>query len=122
MTAITKGEPDLAAVQEDLAALKRDVARLIEHLRASATNGAQSAAGQLDEAAQRLYRTVSGEGERSVKAVSQKIEEQPLTALLIALGVGYFAGACCHGKQGQGLRSRGSGSAPPSCLTPDAPN
>src|ERR1700677_2379438 len=92
MTTLTKGEPDLAAVQEDLAVLKRDVARLIEHLKASASNGAHSAAGQLDEAAQRLYRTVTAEGERSVKTMRRQIEEQPLTALLIAVGTGYFAG------------------------------
>jgi ElaB/YqjD/DUF883 family membrane-anchored ribosome-binding protein len=92
MTASSKGEPDLVVVQEDLAALKRDVASLIEHLKASATNGARSVAGQLDGAAQRLYRNVAAEGERSVKAMSRQVEEQPLTALLIALGVGYVAG------------------------------
>jgi ElaB/YqjD/DUF883 family membrane-anchored ribosome-binding protein len=92
MTEASGGKPDLATVQEDIAALKRDVANLIEHLKAGATNGAQSAAGQLDEAAQRLYRSVAAEGDRSIKAMSRQIEEQPLTALLIALGVGYFAG------------------------------
>ena len=92
MTAASEEKPDLAAVQEDIAALKRDVANLIEHLKAGASNGAQSAAGQLDEAAQRLYRSVAAEGDRSIKAMSRQVEQQPLTALLIALGVGYFAG------------------------------
>ena len=92
MTAASEGKPDLAAVQEDIAALKRDVASLIEHLKASATGTARGAADQFDEAAQRLYRTAAEEAERSVKAMSQKVEEQPLAALLIALGVGYVAG------------------------------
>ena len=71
MTAASEEKPDLAAVQEDIAALKRDVANLIEHLKAGATNGAQSAAGQLDEAAQRLYRSVAAEGGSSVSCLTK---------------------------------------------------
>jgi ElaB/YqjD/DUF883 family membrane-anchored ribosome-binding protein len=92
MSESSKTVPDLAALQEDIAALKRDVTNLIEHLKAGATGGAQSAAAQLDEGARRLYSSVAAEGERSVKAMSRQIEEQPLVALLIALGVGYVAG------------------------------
>ena len=88
MSGSSKSDADVAALQEDVAALKRNVASLIEHLKA----GAASSAAQLDEGAHRLYRSVAAEGERSVRAMSRQVEEQPLTALLIALGVGYFAG------------------------------
>ena len=83
---------DLESLQKDIAALKHDVGSLLEHLKTGASNGAQSAADQIDDSARRLYRTVASEGERSVKAVSAQIEEQPLVALLIALGIGYFGG------------------------------
>jgi ElaB/YqjD/DUF883 family membrane-anchored ribosome-binding protein len=92
MSPPSKGETDLESVQNDIAALKRDVTSLIEHLKASAANGAQSATDQIDEGARQLYRTVASEGGRSFKAISAQIEEQPLMALLIALGVGYFGG------------------------------
>ena len=92
MTGSTTSDPDVAVLRDDLAALQRDVANLIEHLKTGAANTAQGAAAQLDDGAQRLYRTVAAEGGRSVKAMSRQVEEQPLTAVLIALGVGYVAG------------------------------
>jgi hypothetical protein len=92
MSGSTKTDADVVALRDDLAALKRDVTSLIEHLKNGATKTAQGAAAQFDDGAQRLYRNITAEGERSVKAVSRQVEEQPLTAMLIALGVGYVAG------------------------------
>jgi ElaB/YqjD/DUF883 family membrane-anchored ribosome-binding protein len=92
MTASTTGASDVENLQQDIAALKLDVSNLLEHLKLGASNGAQNAAGQIDDRARRLYRGVAAEGERSVKALSAQIEEQPLVALLIALGIGYFGG------------------------------
>jgi ElaB/YqjD/DUF883 family membrane-anchored ribosome-binding protein len=92
MNGSSKNDPDVAALRDDLAALKRDVTNLIEHLKTGATNTAHGAAAQLDDGAQRLYRNVVAEGERSVKAMSRQVEEQPLTAMLVALGIGYVAG------------------------------
>ncbi len=92
MSVSSKTDPDLAALQDDLVALKRDVSNLLEHLKAGATNGAQTAAGRLDDGAQRVYRNVTAEGDRAAKAIGRQVEEQPLVALLIALGVGYVGG------------------------------
>ena len=72
--------------------MKRDVSNLLDHLKTGAANGAQSAADQIDEGARRLYRHIAAEGERSAKVIGQHVEEQPLVALLIALGVGYISG------------------------------
>jgi ElaB/YqjD/DUF883 family membrane-anchored ribosome-binding protein len=85
-------ESDLATVQTDLAALRQDVSSLLEHLRVSASNGAQSAANQLDDGARRVYRSVAAESERSIKALGGQIEAQPVVALLVALGVGFVGG------------------------------
>jgi ElaB/YqjD/DUF883 family membrane-anchored ribosome-binding protein len=99
MNAAKNTEADYNALRDDLAALKSDMANLISHLsdRAangaqSAANGAQSALGIMDERARDALRSASAEGDRAVKAVGQKVEEQPVTALLIALGIGYIGG------------------------------
>jgi ElaB/YqjD/DUF883 family membrane-anchored ribosome-binding protein len=76
----------------DIAALKHDVASLIEHLKAGATNGAHSATARLDDSAHKLYQDLAAGGERSAKAIGRQVEQQPLVALLIALGVGYIGG------------------------------
>lgn len=86
------GNPDLAAVQADLAALKRDVGDLVAHLKASATASVQGATASLEDGASKLLRNITDEGERSMKAVGQKIEEQPLMALMVAFGIGYIGG------------------------------
>ena len=85
-------DPTLLALQEDVAALKRDITNLLAHLKTSATAGVQSAADQIEDGATRLYRNASAEGCKSAKALGQQIEEQPLLALLVVLGVGYIGG------------------------------
>ena len=85
-------EPDLATLQSELTALKRDVASLVEHLTAGASKAAQGAAEQIDDGARRLYRNVTENGDRSIKAIGAQVEAQPLAALLIAIGFGYLGG------------------------------
>jgi|GEM_PF-735925 ElaB/YqjD/DUF883 family membrane-anchored ribosome-binding protein len=99
MSTSTNDDSDLSALRDDLAALKRDVAGLIEHLKTGATEGAQSAAEgaqnaveHLEDGAHRLCRSVAAEGEREAKVVCHQIEEHPLLALLIAVGVGFIGG------------------------------
>lgn len=92
MSISSRTDPDLAALQDDLAALKRDVSNLLEHLKIGATNNAQSAAERVEDGAQRIYRNVAAEGDRAAKAIGRQVEEQPLVALLIALGIGYVGG------------------------------
>lgn len=92
MIAPEKSEPAIAGLQEDIAALKHDVASLLEHLKLGATAGAQSAGEQLDEGTHRVCRGLAAERDRAATMVRQQIEEQPLVALLIALGVGYVGG------------------------------
>jgi ElaB/YqjD/DUF883 family membrane-anchored ribosome-binding protein len=39
-----------------------------------------------------MTRGIAGEGQRQIKALEQRIDQRPLTALLIAAGVGFFGG------------------------------
>lgn len=84
--------PDLAALQADLAALKRDVGDLMAHLKATAAASVQGATASLEDGASKLLRSITDEGERSMKAIGQKVEDQPVMALLIAFGIGYLGG------------------------------
>lgn len=92
MNASSTNEPDIAALQSDIAALKRDVTSLVEHLKSGATTGAHNAADYLDDSAKKLYHDVAAEGQRTAKALGKQIEDYPLAALLIALGIGYIGG------------------------------
>lgn len=74
-------DSDFAAVSEDVASLKRDLASLMDHVRKGSKGTAQD-----------LYNGLAAEGERSVKAISRQVEEQPLTSLLIAFGIGIISG------------------------------
>ncbi len=71
-------ETDLA---DDVAALKRDLAHLIENVKKTSKGTAND-----------VYRNIAAESERSIKAVSRQVEEQPLMSLLIAFGVGLVGG------------------------------
>lgn len=85
-------DPSLATLQDDMSALKRDVASLIEHLQTGASATAASAAAQIDQGARKIYRNVAAEGEKSAAALTRQVEEQPLIALLIVLGIGFVGG------------------------------
>jgi hypothetical protein len=89
MSASINTEPDLALFREDLVNLKRDVANLIEHMKGGATNTVQNAAGQVERRVRSLSRQAGAEGDRSAKALHLFVQNQPLVALTIAVGIGY---------------------------------
>ncbi len=89
MNASMKVEPDLALFREDLDALKRDVASLIDHMKGGATNTVQNAAGEVERRITSLRQQAGAEGDRSVRALQLFVQNQPLVALTIAVGIGY---------------------------------
>lgn len=84
--------PDLAALHSDVTALKKDVATLLDHLQKQTVNSARGVADRLEKQAEDLYRSVYAKGEQQAEVLSHKIEDQPLTAVLIAAGIGYLGG------------------------------
>lgn len=89
--------PDMQAVKNDIAALRRDLATLVSQMSNSAVantrKAAQSAADQVSAEANRVYDNVSTGAERSVKALSRTVDEQPVTALLVVFALGVLGSA-----------------------------
>jgi ElaB/YqjD/DUF883 family membrane-anchored ribosome-binding protein len=91
MNAPVKVEPDLALFREDLDALKRDVASLIDHMKGGAANTVQNVAGQVERRVRSFRQQAVTEGDRSSKALHVFLQDQPIVALTIAVGIGYVA-------------------------------
>ena len=89
MSASMNADPDLAALREDLVNLKRDVANLIDHMRDGATNSVQNVSGEVERRVRSLGQQAGAEGDRSAKALHLFVQNQPLLALTIAVGIGY---------------------------------
>src|SRR5258708_15919851 len=94
MAAAAQDKSDIDVLKNDLAALRRDLASLVEHIKSGAAEGAaRQATSQLGDEALPLYNKLAAEGARSVQALGSKVEEQPVTSLLIAFPAGFIAGA-----------------------------
>ncbi len=92
MANATSSDPTLASLQADISSLKQDLSSLLSHLKTGAAAGAQTASDQIQDGAAKLYETAATEGTRSAKLIVKQIEEQPVLALLIVLGLGYLGG------------------------------
>lgn len=92
MNASKDAAADYAAMREDLTTLKNDVMRLATSLSNSAGEKTQSIGENLDQSARQLYGSASAQGNKAAQVVSDKMDEQPMTALLIAAAIG-FVGA-----------------------------
>jgi len=86
--------PDLEIIAKDLASLRRDLATLMEHVKTGAIGGAdglaRDAADRLGSEGKRLYDNLAAQGERSAKAISRQVEEQPVMSLLLAFAIGFI--------------------------------
>jgi len=91
-----KNSSDLESIGDDVAVLKRDLSRLMAHMKNGtydvATGSARDAVERLSNEADQLYRGLAKQGNKSIKAVSRQVEEQPLASLLVAFGIGLISG------------------------------
>lgn len=88
MTGTTQSD-QASDVQTNLAAIKSDIATLKRDIGALAASAKTGAAEQLSEEARRIVETLTAQGEKSTKAVTQHVTEQPLASVAIAFGVGF---------------------------------
>ena len=84
--------PDVEMIMNDIASLKRDIGSLAAHLKTEAIDGTteagRHAAARVSDRARQLYGDLAEQGQHSVTAVSRRVEERPLTSLLIAFALG----------------------------------
>jgi ElaB/YqjD/DUF883 family membrane-anchored ribosome-binding protein len=85
---------DIDAVLADVAALKRDLAKAIERFRNTSLDDAvehvQDLAEEVGDNVTELYKDAAKRGQRSAKALSRKVEDQPLTSLMVAFAAGFL--------------------------------
>jgi ElaB/YqjD/DUF883 family membrane-anchored ribosome-binding protein len=91
-----KNQSDLSTIGDDVVLLKRDLSRLMDHLKNGtfdvAKESTQEVVQRLSDETDRLYRSLTKQSERSVKAISRQVEEQPLASLVVAFGIGLISG------------------------------
>ncbi|HEY0292603.1 MAG TPA: hypothetical protein VGC51_09740 [Hansschlegelia sp.] len=90
------GGSDTSALNADIAALKDDVSRLTDTISTLLADGAATARSAAREGVDKAAAVAGDAKERAVAAaddLSATIEQNPLTSVLIALGVGYVVGA-----------------------------
>jgi len=92
----SRTQSDFESIAGDVISLKRDLARLMDRVKNGSYDAGKGstadAVERLSKDADRVYRALSKHGERSVSAISRRVEEQPLTSVLIAFGVGLISG------------------------------
>ena len=81
---------DIEALREDIAALKADLAAAVETMRSNSASTVSGLAQQISDEASALYREVTDRGTKATQALESKVEEQPLTSVLLAFAVGYI--------------------------------
>ncbi|MDE3174749.1 MAG: hypothetical protein KGM15_01400 [Pseudomonadota bacterium] len=92
MNASSNDSAEFASVCDDLAALRTDVGALIAHLEEGARDAARGAGNQLGGGVRDLSHGVADSGRKSARAMGAWVEERPLLAFSIAIGIG-FVGA-----------------------------
>lgn len=83
---------DLDAIRDDIDTLRKDLARLMEHVKSGALHNIAGQVEDMSDEARRLYNRALAEGERGADTLARQVEERPLTALLIAFGLGFIGG------------------------------
>lgn len=81
---------DIQAIMNDISSLKDDIAALTGHLKNNAINATNGAAEQIGDQAARVYGNLSAQGQRSAKAISQQVEDQPLMSLIVVFALGFI--------------------------------
>jgi hypothetical protein len=80
----------IAGVRNDLDALRKDVSALVSTLDKSARANARNAADQFNGSVRGLSQSAVDGGQQSAKMLAGLVEEKPVLAFLLAVGVGYF--------------------------------
>ncbi len=80
-------------LRRNLSALRKDLAALTQALTDDARSRVNSAAQAATEGIRAARKDIEDKGRESVAAVSHQVQENPITSILTAAGVGFVLGA-----------------------------
>jgi len=84
---------DLDSIAADISALKRDLAKALDRFKDStldsAVEQAQCVADEIGDEVHGLYKDFSKRGQKHARNLSKRVEDQPITSMLIAFSAGY---------------------------------
>ncbi|MDR6292665.1 ElaB/YqjD/DUF883 family membrane-anchored ribosome-binding protein [Inquilinus ginsengisoli] len=92
-------DQELDTLRADLGKIRDDIASLARTLGDAATAEAKAGGARINEAAhaakdraQRFAESARTQGEDSIAALEERIEQNPITSILVAFGVGLVIG------------------------------
>ena len=94
-TAQSKLQADLAALREELGKIRTDFGGVIAAMSDASKSGAGEAREKVDLGVEKLREGLDAAKDRGaqvLESATKKIQERPLTAILVALGVGLVIG------------------------------
>ncbi|HEX5078032.1 MAG TPA: hypothetical protein VFV80_02700 [Geminicoccaceae bacterium] len=83
---------DVDAIKTDLDALRKDLANVLETIKGTAKNRAESELDALQKRLNQIASDVQASGRDSLRAVESQIGERPLVSIAVAFAVGLMLG------------------------------
>ena len=83
---------DVDAIKTDLDALRKDLASVLETIKGTAKNRAESELDALQKRLNQIASDVQASGRDSLRAVESQIGERPLVSIAVAFAVGLMLG------------------------------
>ena len=83
---------DVDAIKTDLDALRKDLASVLETIKGTARNRAESELDALQKRLNQIATDVQASGRDSLRAVESQIGERPLVSIAVAFAVGLMLG------------------------------
>ena len=83
---------DIDSIRSDLDVLRKDIGTVLERIKGTATNRAETEIQALQQRINRIADEVQASGRDSLRAIEERIEERPLVSLAMAFAVGLVLG------------------------------
>ena len=83
---------DIDSIRSDLDVLRKDIGTVLDRIKGTATNRAETEIQALQQRINRIADEVQASGRDSLRAVEERIEERPLVSLAMAFAVGLVLG------------------------------
>jgi ElaB/YqjD/DUF883 family membrane-anchored ribosome-binding protein len=83
---------DIDSIRSDLDVLRKDIGMVLERIKGTASNRAETEIQALQQRIHRIADEVQASGRDSLRAIEERIEERPLVSLAMAFAVGLVLG------------------------------